>query len=140
MANELYDNPDWTQQRIADEVEAVIKDDPECLAKFREAMKEQKEESQNVCTANITRGGTVDYIKSRLKRDCPELLDTAAKVEVQVVRLFSKDLLVKHRPKGKRGPKPKDNCVNNINETPERAMGTSRLYIEERLQRDHKKT
>lgn len=51
-----------------------------------------------------------------------------------------KDLLVQHRPKGKRGPKPKDaNFVNNVNETQKRPMGNSRLYIEERLQRDHPK-
>lgn len=47
-----------------------------------------------------------------------------------------KDLLIKYRPKGKRGPKPKvDNCFDNIKTTPK--TGTSRLYIEERLQRDH---
>lgn len=43
-------------------------------------------------------------------------------------------LLVKHRPTGKTGPKPKDNCVNNVNEIPKRAMGNTRAYIEQRLQ------
>lgn len=43
-------------------------------------------------------------------------------------------LLVKHRPTGKTGPKPKENCVNNVNETPKRAMGNTRAYIEQRLQ------
>jgi hypothetical protein len=44
---------------------------------------------------------------------------------------------VKHRPKGKRGPKPKNNFVDNVNETKNegRKTGNSRLYIEERLQR-----
>lgn len=51
-----------------------------------------------------------------------------------------KDLLVKHRPKGKRGGdrRSEDFKVYNVNhEQP--AKGNSRLYIEERLQRDHKK-
>ena len=47
-------------------------------------------------------------------------------------------LLVKHRPKsqGKR-----NDFVNNINEVkaPKRAQGTSRAYIEQRLQQDHPK-
>lgn len=48
-----------------------------------------------------------------------------------------KDLLVKHRPKGKRGPKPKDNSFDNVKEIAAPKTGNSRLYIEERLQRDH---
>ena len=48
-----------------------------------------------------------------------------------------KDMLVKHRPKGKRGPKQKDNCFDNVKEIEPPKTGNSRLYIEERLQRDH---
>lgn len=51
-----------------------------------------------------------------------------------------KDMLVKHRPKGKRGGDTRsENAktnVDNINKG-NRKTGTSRLYIEERLQRDH---
>jgi hypothetical protein len=43
-------------------------------------------------------------------------------------------LMVKHRPAGKTGPKPKGDCVNNVNEIPKRAMGNTRAYIEQRLQ------
>lgn len=49
-------------------------------------------------------------------------------------------LLVKHRPTGKTGPKPKDNCVNNVNEIPKRAMGNTRAYIEQRLQAEFTNT
>jgi hypothetical protein len=49
-----------------------------------------------------------------------------------------KDLLIKHRPKGKPGPQGKEaSCVDDINETIRRPTGTSRLCIEQRLQRDH---
>jgi hypothetical protein len=51
-----------------------------------------------------------------------------------------KDLLVKHRPKGKRGGDRRSESfkIDNVNfEKPK--TGNSRLYIEERLQRDHPK-
>lgn len=48
-----------------------------------------------------------------------------------------KDLLVKHRPKRKRGPKPADSSFDNVKEIGKPKTGNSRLYIEERLQRDH---
>jgi hypothetical protein len=60
--------------------------------------------------------------------DCIRLSDDRPKL---------KDLLVRHRPKGKRGPKTEDNCFDNIKTTSTPKTGTSRLYIEERLQRDH---
>lgn len=47
-----------------------------------------------------------------------------------------KDLLVKHRPKRKNGVHAKPNdAFDNVKSTPK--TGNSRLYIEERLQRDH---
>lgn len=49
-----------------------------------------------------------------------------------------KDLLVKHRPKSKGGRPTKEKPVDIINGFSGRKTGTSRLYIEERLQRDHK--
>ena len=50
-------------------------------------------------------------------------------------------LLVKHRPStsGKQGGRPKKETVDNINGFPKRATGTSRAYIEQRLQQDHPK-
>jgi len=49
-----------------------------------------------------------------------------------------KDMLVRYRPKRANG-RPKKETVNNINGLPKKHVGTSRLYIEERLQRDHPK-
>lgn len=61
-------------------VEAVIKDDPECLAKFREAMKEQGKrndllscDSQRSETAKGT--GNKAYTCERLRRQAPELFE-----------------------------------------------------------------
>jgi hypothetical protein len=53
-----------------------------------------------------------------------------------------KDLLVKHRPKRGKGRPPKEDQENHsvgMNNEPARKPGNSRLYIEERLQRDHPK-
>lgn len=53
-------------------------------------------------------------------------------------RPMLKGLLVKHRPKRPNGThKRKEDAFDNIKSKPK--TGTSRLYIEERLQRDHKK-
>jgi hypothetical protein len=60
--------------------------------------------------------------------DCIRLSDDRPKL---------KDLLVRHRPKGKRGPKTEDNCFDNVKTISTQKTGNSRLYIEERLQRDH---
>lgn len=49
-----------------------------------------------------------------------------------------KDLLVKHRPKRSVGQPKKESIVDNVNDLSDRKTGNSRLYIEERLQRDHK--
>lgn len=84
-----------------------------------------KEEKSNVGnTNNRLNGTTVDYTLRRLARDKPEML-------------------IKHRPKGKRGGDRKseeakikrDNVTVDIT-TKER--GNSRIYLEDRLQRDHK--
>lgn len=48
----------------------------------------------------------------------------------------TKDLLVRHRPKRKNGRPVKEETVYNVNSLP-KMVGNSRLYIEERLQRDH---
>jgi hypothetical protein len=50
-------------------------------------------------------------------------------------------LLVQCRPSpsGEKGGRPKKETVNNINSLPKRAMGTSRAYIEQRLQREFPK-
>ena len=48
-----------------------------------------------------------------------------------------KDLLVKHRPKRGKGQPKKESNVDIVNNTSERKTGNSRMYIEERLQRDH---
>ena len=61
--------------------------------------------------------------------DCIRLSDDRPKL---------KDLLVRHRPKSKGGRPEKNQPVDNINRLTVRKTGTSRLYIEERLQRDHK--
>ena len=47
-----------------------------------------------------------------------------------------KDLLIKHRPKRKRG-QPKKSNLYVVKNTSQVKTGNSRLYIEERLQRDH---
>jgi hypothetical protein len=67
--------------------------------------------------------------------DCIRLSDDRPKL---------KDLLVRHRPKGKAGGDRQSDkaksIVDNINNGQSavvRKTGTSRLYIEERLQRDH---
>jgi hypothetical protein len=49
-----------------------------------------------------------------------------------------KDMLVRHRPKRSVGQPKKESIVDNVNNTSDRKTGNSRLYIEERLQRDHK--
>jgi hypothetical protein len=61
-------------------VEAVIKDDPECLAKFREAMKEQGK--RNDLCSNTTEVDSLPskergkaYTCERLKREAPELFE-----------------------------------------------------------------
>lgn len=56
-------------------------------------------------------------------------------------RPILKDMLIKHRPKGKRGGdrgnQHTGGKVDNVN-LAEKATGNSRIYLEERLQRDHK--
>ena len=57
-------------------VEAVIKDDPEVLAMYREAMKQQgerKDLSDNVTEVSGPTGNSKAYTLSRLKRQTPEL-------------------------------------------------------------------
>ena len=63
-------------------VEAVIKDDPECLAKFRKAMKEQgnnqhtKSKCNNVTDArDAVTGNSKAYTCERLRRESPELFE-----------------------------------------------------------------
>lgn len=48
-----------------------------------------------------------------------------------------KNLLVKHRPKSKGGRPEKNKPFDNVKELKGFKTGNSRLYIEERLQRDH---
>ena len=65
-------------------VESIIKDDPECLAMFREAMKEQEggdKRSQEAITRNIVTGDEIvtgnsrAYSIDRVKRECePEVV------------------------------------------------------------------
>ena len=60
-------------------VEAVIKDDPECLAKFREAMKEQGRRTDlgdNITEVRPQEKGTSKaYTCERLRRESPELFE-----------------------------------------------------------------
>jgi len=60
-------------------VEAVIKDDPECLAMFREAMKEHHNQHtcnrNNVTAADVSTGNSRAYSIDRVKRACePEVV------------------------------------------------------------------
>lgn len=60
-------------------VEAVIKDDPECLAMFREAMKEHHNQhtrkDNNVIPADMPQGNSKAYSIDRVKRECePEVV------------------------------------------------------------------
>jgi hypothetical protein len=60
-------------------VEAVIKDDPECLALFREAMKEHHNQhtrkDNNVIPADMPQGNSRSYSIDRVKRECePEVV------------------------------------------------------------------
>jgi hypothetical protein len=64
--------------------------------------------------------------------DCIRLSDDRPKL---------KDLLVRHRPKGKGGRPEKNKPVDNVNTLSPAAVrktGNSRLYIEERLEKHHK--
>jgi hypothetical protein len=102
-----------------------------------------KHQGNNVTLSNI-RGNDTTYTLRRLARDAPEILSKvqSGKIEPpsEVVlcddRPKLKDLLVKHRPKGKRGGDRRSESfkIDNVNfEKPK--TGNSRLYIEERLQR-----
>lgn len=63
---------------------SVIKDDPECLAMFREAMKEQSHDrgnqhtggkSNNVTDAEVVTGNSRAYSIDRVQRECePEVV------------------------------------------------------------------
>jgi len=74
-------------------VEAVIKDDPECLTMYREAMKGQeggdktsKEPTCNNITGdsqpNAITGTSKSYTLSRLERESPELFDSVCSGEL----------------------------------------------------------
>lgn len=61
-------------------IEAIIKDDAECLALYREAMKEQPGTRNDLCN-NVTEvesqktGNSKAYTCERLKKDAPELFE-----------------------------------------------------------------
>jgi len=89
-------------------VEAVIKDDPECLALYREAMKgepgrpEKGCESQPIKTEKGT--GNKAYTCERLKRDAPELFE-----EVKAGRMSANAAAIQAGIRKK--PLPDEACV-----------------------------
>lgn len=75
-------------------VEAVIKDDPEALAMFREAMngtlaehraptREERESKGSATTFSDDRGN--DYWQARIQRDCPEELQAIKSGEKKII-------------------------------------------------------
>ena len=67
-------------------VEALIKDDPECLTMYREAMKSQGKRTDfdhNVTEVEpVIRGNSKAYTLSRLERESPELFDSVCSGEL----------------------------------------------------------
>ena len=66
-------------------VEAVIRDDPECLTMFREAMKCQGKRTDLLgCESQLSDKGTGNrsYTLSRLERDAPELFEAVCSGEM----------------------------------------------------------
>lgn len=88
-------------------VEAVIKDDPECLAKFREAMKEQGRRTDvlpSESEASFCKGETKAYQCERLKREAPELFE-----EVKAGRMSANAAAIQAGIRKK--PTPEEQCV-----------------------------
>ena len=68
-------------------IEAVIKDDAEALAMFREAMKPEAGRNQyssddNVIAATTPKGNSLSYTLDRLKREAPELFQRVVAKEL----------------------------------------------------------
>jgi len=69
-------------------VEALIKDDPECLTMYREAMKPsvgRKKKGQSVDNVNALetpKGNSKSYTLSRLERESPDLFDSVCSGEL----------------------------------------------------------
>jgi hypothetical protein len=83
----------WGQN--PDKIQAVIQDDPEALALFREAMvdgpggdkkSEDRIISDNITNCTMDRGTSKSYTVSRLKRDRPDLFERVVAGELSANR------------------------------------------------------
>ena len=113
-------------------VEAVIKDDPECLTMFQEAMKEKpgrppRESANNVSTItresrNTEHGNSKAYTCERLKRDAPELFE-----EVKAGRMSANAAAIQAGIRKK--PTPEQICVREFKKCDSR-LGTLKVIVE----------
>ena len=111
-------------------VEAVIKDDPECLALYREAMKEQGNNQHtsklnNIKDAQVVAGTSKAYTCERLKRDVPELFE-----EVKAGRMSANAAAIQAGIRKK--PTPEDQCLRAFKKCSDKAGLLLRLqeYLE----------
>lgn len=94
-------------------VEAVIKDDPECLAMFREAMKGEpgrnKETDNNVIRLDTPQGNSKAYSIDRVKRECePEVVAKVMSGEMSPnAALVKAELVPKNNNAKKNSPQQK---------------------------------
>jgi len=111
-------------------VEAVIKDDPECLALYREAMKCQGERT-DLCSIPTEVAGLPSqergkaYTCERLKRDAPELFE-----EVKAGRMSANAAAIQAGIRKK--PTPEDQCLRAFKKCSDKAGLLLRLqeYLE----------
>jgi hypothetical protein len=102
-------------------VEAVIKDDPECLALYREAMKEQgnnqhTSKCNNITEAKQTATGTSKaYTCERLKRVAPELFE-----EVKAGRMSANAAAIQAGIRKK--PTAEEQCVRGFKKSQSRLV------------------
>jgi hypothetical protein len=109
-------------------VEAVIKDDPECLALYREAMKEPPGTRNDLCN-NITEvesqktGTSKAYTCERLKRVAPELFE-----EVKAGRMSANAAAIQAGIRKK--PTAEDQCVRGFKKSSRRLDVIQRVVEE----------
>jgi len=110
-------------------VEAVIKDDPECLALYREAMKgepgRKAETDDNVIPIDTPQGNSKAYTCERLKRDAPDLFE-----EVKAGRMSANAAAIQAGIRKK--PTPEDQCLRAFKKCSDKAGLLLRLqeYLE----------
>ena len=107
-------------------VEAVIKDDPELLAMFREAMKEQGKRTDLLPSDSETsysKGETKAYQCERLSKVAPELFE-----EVKAGRMSANAAAIQAGIRKK--PKPEEVCVKAFRKTDNRLEAIKMIVSE----------